>query len=76
MEFEVPLLSGKFIKRYKRFLVDLELEQDPVESDLGHALDEIRLELGRIEVLTGNDANPQQTWRAAVHPLPLVDCLS
>jgi len=26
MEFERPLLSGKFIKRYKRFLVDLELE--------------------------------------------------
>ena len=45
-------------------LVDLELEHDRVETNLGYveanlgfALDEIRLELGRIEVLTRNDAN-------------------
>lgn len=30
MEFKIPLLPGKFIKRYKRFLVDIELENGRV----------------------------------------------
>ena len=39
-------------------LVDLELEHDPVEGDFGNALDEVGLQLARIEVLAGHDADP------------------
>ncbi len=36
MKFQTNLISGKFIKRYKRFFVDVELDQNPPEIVVAH----------------------------------------